>query len=239
MTGIYGSGLGDQDVLLLDNPDPTDDGNYTSPPTRTMGKAGAGAGSGAGSVFKLSKLSTSEAILEGDEEDEGEGEVPTGKGQGQGQGHGQGQEQGQGQAELEAAADEWDRLDAGSFSSPAPALPSPSAPSSSVPLSSRKAALAPMPPSYFVTEMPNAHFSLHNLAFQHLCELDLTAYRPLIQVTDDLTTRQSVLMTPFVCLSISLGPRRPVLSVPVVLAGSGQLLGRQQAPQLHQLRATS
>ena len=181
VTGVYGSGLGDQDVLLLDAT--TDGRSYTSPnPTIRPGQGAAHS-----SVFKVSKLSTKETILEGDEEEEVEKEEELQQATNAGASAVD--------PDLDRLGVEWDNLptknDAGDFFSPV--HPSSSSVASPQPTSHMKAAaaLAKMPPSYFTTEMPNSHTVLYNTAFQLLCTFDLAQHRPLICVKEDSSSSSS------------------------------------------------
>eukprot|EP01036_Dinobryon_divergens_P023708 gene23708-32088_t len=181
VTGVYGSGLGDQDVLLLDAT--TDGRTYTSPnPTIRPGQGAAHS-----SVFKLSKLTTKETILEGDEEEAEKEEELQEASTAAALAHAD--------PNLDKLGDEWDNLPTKSDSeqSFSPVHISSSSVNSPQPTSQSKSAasLAKMPPSYFTTESPNAHTVLYNTAFQQLCTFDLVQYRPLICVKDDSSSSSS------------------------------------------------
>ena len=185
VTGVYGSGLGDQDVLLLDAS--TDGSTYTSPnPTIRPGQGAAHHSS----VFKLSKLTTKETILEGDEEEaEKEEELQ------EASTAAASASLGKADPDLERLGDEWDNLPTNSDGEQhfSPVHISSSSVNSPQPTSHSKAAaaLANMPPSYFTTETPNAHTVLYNTAFHQLCTFDLVQYRPLICVKENSSSSSS------------------------------------------------
>lgn len=182
VTGVYGMGLGDQDVLLLDDSNESRSNSYKSPNSTAVGGGHSTLGI---SALKMSRLTTADVIVEGDEEEaEKEDQLQEALTTG---------------APTNELADEWDSLPASAELSPQPHSHSfsHSAHSSSRSMTPhgatriRSAALSRMPPSYFTTEMPNAHTLLYNAAFQYLCSQDLSQYSALISVREESPAKTS------------------------------------------------